>query len=191
MLSGSESWPASPTSAEEKKPFFSTAVLLRYRGQNASSWSISTVCRMPMRAYPDTPVGVGLRKSYWKYAYLRRTNQPAYPLPLAPCLMSVVTRTLARSPAGILNVRYARSMSNLLVAFPSFAALVAESVWTSKLPKTTPEKSSEGVFTCAGGGWGGWGGALVVLSWPCADPRAAHTSRASALARMVRVVIMS
>src|SRR5450756_1111090 len=64
---------------------------------------------------------------------------------------------LARSPAGILKVRYARSTSNL---FCDFDGPLSPRYW--KLAYSTPEKST-GMETTAGGG----GGAGLVVSVGC------------------------
>src|SRR6266550_8619988 len=73
---------------------------------------------------------------------------------------------LARSPAGILNVRYARSTSNLLV---DFAAPASPRYW--KLAYNTPEKST-GTETAAGGAAG-----LVVSGAGCCASNAAGSRR--------------
>src|SRR6266550_280450 len=72
---------------------------------------------------------------------------------------------LARSPAGILNVRYARSTSNLFV---DFAAPASPRYW--KLAYNTPEKST-GTETAAGGGAG-----LVVSGAGCCASNATGRS---------------
>src|SRR5438552_6634280 len=74
---------------------------------------------------------------------------------------SAVMRMLARSPAGILKVRYARSRSNLFV---DFAVPLSPRYW--KLAYNTPEKSTGTETVVVGTGGGGAG--LVVSAGCCA-----------------------
>src|SRR6478736_9795422 len=91
-------------------------------------------------------------------------------------------RMLARSPAGIRNVRYARSRSNL---FCAFAAPLSPRYW--KFAYNTPEKSM-GIETVAAGGGGG-GGAGCVVSAGCCAESAKGTPRAATAPRMIVLFI--